>query len=102
MRMRVSASSRGLAGKGGSRASINADQATRRIWLAGGPAEFPVTTCKLHAARDRLPILSPAQIFPLLQRNRYVAVFPDEIVEGAEVEFVALLHARVGEEFQDL
>ena len=100
--MPVSASSPALPGKWGSRSSINADQGTGLIWLAGGPAESPVTACKLHAARDRLPILSPAQILPLLQRNRYVAVFPKEIVEGAEIEFVALLHARVGDEFQDL
>jgi hypothetical protein len=37
-----------------------------------------------------------------LQRDRHVAVLPKEIVEGAKVKFVALLHARVGEKFQDL
>jgi hypothetical protein len=43
-----------------------------------------------------------ADIFPLLQRNGHIPVFPDEIVEGAEIEFFTLLHARVGEKFQDL
>jgi dienelactone hydrolase len=31
-----------------------------------------------------------------LQRNRDVAIFPDEIVEGADIEFVTLLHSRFG------
>jgi len=43
-----------------------------------------------------------AQIFPALQRDRHVAVLPDEIVEGVKIEFVALLHSRFGEEFCDL
>src|SRR6266516_3075144 len=47
-------------------------------------------------------IVGSAEIFPALQRDRDVAVFPDEIVEGAEIEFVALLHARVGEKFYNL
>ena len=42
------------------------------------------------------------QIFPFLQRDRHIAVFPNEIVERAEIEFVAMLHARVGEKLQDL
>jgi len=47
-------------------------------------------------------LVTCTQILPPLQRNRHIAVFPDEIVEGAETEFFALLHARVGEEFHDL
>lgn len=31
-----------------------------------------------------------------------VAVFPDEIVEGAEIEFLALLDVRFGQEFDNL
>src|SRR5439155_14705126 len=46
--------------------------------------------------------LNSAQILPLLQRDRDIAVFPNEIMEGADAEFVALLHARVGEKFHDL
>src|SRR5215831_6277003 len=46
--------------------------------------------------------ISLSEILLLLQRDRHVAVFPNEIVEIAEIEFVALLHARVGEKFQDL
>src|SRR5262249_784986 len=40
--------------------------------------------------------------FPLLQRNRDIAVFPNKIMKGAKIEFVSLVHARVGEEFHDL
>jgi hypothetical protein len=43
-----------------------------------------------------------AQIFPALERDRDVAVFPDEIVEGAETEFFPLSQAGFGEEFCDL
>jgi hypothetical protein len=43
-----------------------------------------------------------AHAFPALQRDRDVAIFPDEVVEGAEVEFFALLQACFGEKFQDL
>jgi hypothetical protein len=43
--------------------------------------------------------ISPSQILLLLQRDWDIAVFPDEIVERAEIEFVALLHARGGEKF---
>src|SRR6266550_4464117 len=43
-----------------------------------------------------------AKEFPALQRDRDIAVFPEEIVEGAEAEFLALLHARVSEKFHDL
>src|SRR5437660_8856942 len=60
------------------------------------------STCKPHVGRDRLASLSSTKIFPLLQRDRHVDVFPEKIVKGAEIEFIALLHARVGEEFQDL
>jgi hypothetical protein len=42
------------------------------------------------------------EIFPPVQCNRHVTALPDEIVESAAVEFVALLHSRVGEEFHDL
>ncbi len=38
-----------------------------------------------------------AQIFPALQSSRYVAVFPDEIEEGAEIEFFTLLCGRRAE-----
>jgi hypothetical protein len=37
-----------------------------------------------------------SEIFPLLQRDGHVAVFPDKIVERAETEFFALPEARVG------
>ena len=54
--------------------------------------------CPRIAGRDRrihanvgLELVLRAQIFPLLQCDRDVAVFPDKIVEGAEVEFFALL-----------
>src|ERR1043166_3813394 len=47
-------------------------------------------------------IASVVEIFPALQRDWHVAVFPDEIMEGAQIEFFALSHARVGEKFQDL
>jgi hypothetical protein len=47
-------------------------------------------------------VLISRQIFPALQRNPDVAVFPDEIVEGAQVELISLLHARFGEKFCDL
>jgi len=43
-----------------------------------------------------------AQVLPTMERYRDVAVLPDEIVEGAQIEFVALLHSRVGEQFDDL
>jgi hypothetical protein len=43
-----------------------------------------------------------AEIFPALQRDGDVSVFPDEIVEGAEVEFFALLQAHFGEKLCDL
>src|SRR5207248_3802157 len=43
-----------------------------------------------------------AEKFPLLQRDWYIAVFPYEIVEGAQIKFFALLHPLVGEEFYDL
>jgi hypothetical protein len=36
-------------------------------------------------------LIRRAEIFPAQQRNRDVAVFPNEIVEGAEIEFLALL-----------
>ena len=36
------------------------------------------------------------------QRDRDVAVFPDEIVEGAEVKFFSLLHTRFGQQLHDL
>lgn len=42
------------------------------------------------------------QVLPALQGDRDVAVSPDEIVKGAEVEFLALLHSRFREEFRDL
>src|SRR5205085_5130960 len=47
-------------------------------------------------------LIERAQIFPPLQRDRDVAVFPDEIVEGAEVEFLTLLYPRFRQEFRDL
>src|SRR5207247_6891796 len=43
-----------------------------------------------------------AQILPSLQGDRDVAVFPNEIVERAEVEFVALLHPCFGQKFYNL
>src|SRR5947209_3820296 len=43
-----------------------------------------------------------AEIFPPLQCNGDVAVFPNEIVKGAQIELVTLLHPRFGEEFRDL
>src|SRR5256885_3170989 len=55
----------------------------------------------ISAARS-LRIFGAAEIFPALQGDRDVAVFPDEIVEDAEIEFLSLLHARVGEKFYNL
>jgi hypothetical protein len=43
-----------------------------------------------------------AHAFPALQRDRDVAIFPDEVVEGAEVEFFSLLHAGFGQKSCDL
>jgi hypothetical protein len=47
-------------------------------------------------------ITAHAQVFPALQCTRDVAVFPDEIMKGAQIEFVALLDARFSQEFCDL
>src|SRR5206468_8379769 len=46
-------------------------------------------------------VLQP-QILPALQNDGDVSVLPEEIVEGAEAEFVLFLALRVGEEFVDL
>jgi len=57
---------------------------------------------KAARPRRQASSLSSAQILPLLQRDWDVPVFPNEIVERAEIEFFALLHSRVGEKFHDL
>src|SRR5204862_5928335 len=43
-----------------------------------------------------------AEKFPLLQGDRDVTVSPNEIVEGAGTEFLALLQTCFGEKFHDL
>src|SRR5262249_39920047 len=50
------------------------------------------------AAAVVLGFITNGQILPFLRRDRHITIFPDEIVEGAEVEFVALLHTRVGKD----
>jgi hypothetical protein len=47
-------------------------------------------------------LVGRAQVFPALQRDRHVAILPDEIVEDAQVEFFALLQSRFGQKFCDL
>src|SRR6266508_1871556 len=82
-------------------------QATLRFPLESVPRSLSQLN---HSSGDqqqtpnlRLPAsISPSQIFPHLQRDWHVAVFPNEIVERAEIEFFALLHACVGEKFQNL
>ena len=60
------------------------------------PSTTDLRADRLFTQRSGLHFVSRAEIFPALQRDRHVAVLPDEVVEDAEVEFVALLHARVG------
>ena len=54
-----------------------------------------------HAFQEIDFVLQP-QILPALQNDGDVSVLPEEIVEGAEAEFVLFLALRVGEEFVDL
>src|ERR1044071_4981531 len=70
-----------------------------KMFKETGVAGICVTKSLFRRSSD--VIISP-KVFPLLQCDRHVAVFPKEIMEGAEVEFVALLHARVGKKFQNL
>ena len=88
-----------IGGAHATRVLVSALARTSLIRLAS--ASPPSSNHDMQAACGprHLPTLSSAQIFPFLQRDRHIAVFPDEIVEGAEIEFVALLHARVGEKF---
>ena len=45
----------------------------------------------------RFNFFARAQIFPALQRDRDVAVFPDKIVEGTKIKLLALFQARFGQ-----
>ena len=42
------------------------------------------------------------KVFPALQRDREVAVFPEEIVKRSQAELVALSELGIGEKMQDL
>src|SRR5437764_5008090 len=66
------------------------------------PSTTDLRADRLFTQRSGLHFVSRAEIFPALQRDRHVAILPHEIVEGAEIEFFALLHTGVGEEFHDL
>src|SRR3954449_7858643 len=58
----------------------------------------PCSTLSIHWWR----IVGVTEILPALKRDRYVTVFPNEIVERAQIEFVALLHSRFSQKFGDL
>src|SRR5437588_12307271 len=104
----VSASSPAPPAKWASRSSISSTAITRiprirsaRVSRVGFGVSPKRTFVRNSRAIPRL-LVSCAQILPALQCNRDVAILPDEIVEGAEIEFLALLHARFGEEFRNL
>jgi len=52
--------------------------------------------CVLSGGCNVTLFVGRAQVFPALQRDRNVAVFPDEIVEGAEIEFSPCCNSRIG------
>src|SRR3954454_14554160 len=62
---------------------------------------MPRSNARLLSA-NRRHFVRRAEILPALQRDRNVTVLPDEIVERAQIEFLALPHPRFGEEFRDL
>src|SRR4051794_1969337 len=89
----------------GARACFALTAALSRVWqVASMSSSRSFISCfkssVLFSHRDRIARVT--EIFPTLQRNRHVAVFPNEIMKGAQVELVALLQARFGEEFCDL
>ena len=53
-------------------------------------------------ASQGVDIVFQAQPFPALQDYGHIAVLPQEIMEGAELELLALLAAGVGKELQNL
>src|SRR5205823_10478263 len=61
----------------------------------------PICAGRLSSSRIR-DLVARAEILPTLERDRNIPILPDEIVEGTKVEFVALLHPRIGEEFRNL
>src|SRR5437763_799477 len=70
-----------------------------RVWRLRSVALRSRFVDTVRDSSASLLIAGFSEILPALQRDRDVAVFPNKIVEGSEVEFFSLLQSCFGEKF---